>query len=52
MYVDSFHPETSSTIRANAVADVSMVTALEDHEALGEFFKAFALPQVSTTGKK
>lgn len=30
---------------ANADPDVSMVTAIDNHEAIGDFFKGFALPR-------
>jgi hypothetical protein len=32
--------------RANASPDVSMVTAIDNYEAIGDFFKGFALPRV------
>jgi phenol 2-monooxygenase (NADPH) len=31
---------------ANASPDVSMVTAIDNYEAIGDFFKGFALPRV------
>jgi hypothetical protein len=31
--------------RADASLDISMVTAIDNHEAIGDFFKGFALPR-------
>jgi hypothetical protein len=36
---------TFKSMRANASPDVSMVTAIDNHEAIGDFFKGFALPR-------
>jgi hypothetical protein len=31
--------------RADAYPDISMVTAIDNYEAIGDFFKGFALPR-------